>query len=339
MDKKTAIITGIAGADGPYLAKNLLAHDYKVIGIMRQNSQRSLTFMDDAKLTNKVELVSADITDNSAMSSIIAQYKPTHFFNLAAMSHPGKSFKEQHATLSTTGMAVADILSSIKTISPATRFCNISSSDIFAYTTETPQKETSPRIPNSPYGAAKILAHNMVEIYRQAYGLFACNAICYGHESPRRTADFVTGKIIDYVVRYKKNRNIGPLKLGNLDAMRDWGDAPSFVDGWRRMMEIQEPGDYIFCSGQAHSVQHFCTLSFAKLGINLIAIGEGKNKKLVDALSNKVLVESCEEFYRPAEAVTLVGDFTKAYTDLCWHNKMMLHEIVDWMYNVKCSSL
>ncbi len=335
---KTAIITGISGADGPYLAANLLAHGYKVVGIARQVARRDMRFMKQFNLDNKVEIVSGDITDSAAMCDIIEKYKPDHFYNLAAMSHPGKSFKEQHATLLTTGLAVGDLLASLHRIKPSTKFCNISSSDIFAKTTESPQTELSPKIPNSPYGAAKILAHNMVDIYKDKYGMFACNAICYGHESPRRTDEFVTGKIIEHVVKLKNNRLIPTLKLGNLDAMRDWGDARSFVDGWRRMMELDTPENFIFCSGQAHSVQTFCQLAFQKIGIHLVPLGEGVDKKLVDGYTKRVLVESVPEFYRPTEEKLLVGNFTKAYTKLCWHNTMMLPDIIDWMYSQKCIS-
>jgi GDPmannose 4,6-dehydratase len=330
--RKTAVISGVNGQSGPYLASLLIEKGYHVYGLVRDSSNDGSTnFINDFSLDNSsLSIIKGDITDESTLFKLL-ELKPDEFYNLAAFSHPGTSFSQPDATLEVNGKSVLNILELIRKLSPKTKLCQIGTSDMFAGSLESPQNENTNMIPVSPYGASKLFAYNMVKIYRQAYDIYGTNIIAYGHDSPRRSNRFVTKKIVEYAVKYSLGLVKTQLPLGNLDSLRDWGDVPSYVEGMYLSLQQDKPNDYILATGKQHSIKDLCILAFKEAGINLKFVGEGMDCKGIDIDKNQQIIFVDKDFYRPIEPVNLVGNPEKAYNVLGWKSKMGFEEVVRWM--------
>jgi len=306
-----AIITGVTGQDGLYLSELLLDNRYKVVGIVRdvQMAEKSLPI----NLRKSIELVEWDMFDVPQLIDIIRHYAPKEFYNFAAYSSGAGMFDEATSIGEINGLAVTRILEAIRTVDSNIRFCQASSSEIFGESIESPQSETTPFHPRSPYGAAKLYAHNMIHIYRQRYGLFACSAILYNHESPRRGLDFVTRKISHQVAKIKLGLAT-ELSLGNLEARRDWGFAGDYVYAMWQMLQMPEAEDYVISSDKTHSVRELCECAFSHVGLDY-----------------KDYVRDDVNAYRPIEEFQLVGDSQKARNKLGWTPKVGFHDLVGAM--------
>lgn len=308
---KTALITGIKGQDGSYLAELLISKGYRVIGTTR-DVQRSSQSLPDS-LNGKVELVCWDMLGQAEIENILSKYQPTELYNFASYSSGAGMFDDSVAIGNVNGLAVARILEAIRKVDQSIRFCQASSREVFGTAQESPQSETTPYNPRSPYGAAKLYADSMIRIFRQHYGLFACSAILYNHESPRRGLEFVTRKITREAAKIKLGQS-KELHLGNLDTMRDWGFAGDFVRAMWLMLQQPEAGDYVVATGEVHSVREFCDCAFSHLGLNY-----------------KDYVREDSGAYRPSEPALLVGDISKARSLLGWRPQVGFSEIVTMM--------
>ena len=309
--KKKAIITGITGQDGSYLAELLLDKEYDVIGMARRSS--SSNFERIKHLENKITIEYGDLADQTSINRILDKYKPNEVYNLAAQSFVKTSFDQPILTSDITGIGVTRVLESIKTICPKARFYQASSSEMFGKVQTTPQDENTKFYPRSPYGTAKAYAHHMTVNYRESYNMFACSGILFNHESPRRGKEFVTQKIINGAVSIKnqKSKNIN---LGNLEAIRDWGYAKDYCVAMWLMLQQDEPDDYVIGTGKTNSVKDFCDISFKILNLNY---------------EDHVVVD--ENYFRPAEVDLLVADASKAKLKLGWEPKTNLEELINIM--------
>lgn len=328
---KKAFITGYSGSSGPYLARNLLNNGYEVYGMVRQNSQNNLAFTKEFNLED-VKIVSGDILDIASINKLLYKIQPDEFYNLAAITNPGISFEQPELTLQTNGMAVLHILESIRNVSPHTKLCQVSTSEIFSGDTSTKKTETTPINPTSPYGASKAYADNMIKIYKQAYGIYGSSMICFNHESPRRSPNSVVRKIIEYVKTYSNSgRPMLPLSLGNLNISRDWGDVPSFVDAMRLSLQLKEPENFVLGNGCVYSLRDLCIIAFNCIGVDIKFISDEFGEFALDQLGNKVIVsDAC--CFRPNDPITKYSaDTTKVKSVLGWQNKLNLEQIVKWM--------
>lgn len=307
----TALITGITGQDGSYLAELLLAKGYRVIGAVRDPQQAAAVL--PGGLMGAVELVAWDMLDQRRMAETLAGYRPQEFYNFAAYSSGAGMYDDPVGVGEVNGMAVARMLEAIRAVDAGIRFCQASSREIFGEALESPQSESTPANPRSPYGAAKLYADSMLRIYRQRYGLFACSAILFNHESPRRGAGFVTRKITHEAARIRLGLATA-LHLGNLDAQRDWGFAGDFVRAMWLMLQQDHADDYVLATGEAHSVRELCELAFSYLGLDY---------------RDHVREEAAS--YRPAEAALLVGNIAKARSELGWQPETGFRELVQMM--------
>jgi GDPmannose 4,6-dehydratase len=316
---KTALITGVTGQDGSYLAEHLLSKGYRVIGAVRnsQNSKEHLA----VGLRNSVELVAWDMLDKSLMTEVLAAYHPTEIYNFAAYSSGTGMFDDPVGIGEVNGLAVVRILESIRLVNTEIRFCQASSREVFGEAVESPQTESTPVNPRSPYGAAKLYADFMIRIYRQRFGLFACSAILFNHESPRRGLEYVTRKITHEAARIKLGL-AKELHLGNLHAQRDWGFAGDYVRAMWLMLQQEKADDYVVATGVAHTVREFCELAFARLGLDY------RNYVREDALA-----------YRPAEPAPLVGAANKANRQLGWRPEIEFRELVHMMVDADLQNL
>lgn len=310
---KTALITGITGQDGSYLAELLLDKGYKVYGTVRRLSTPNIENI--AHLQEKVTFLSADLLDSSSIHQAIEESEPDEVYNLAAMSFVKTSFDQPVLTGEFTAIGVTRVLEAIRKINPKIRFYQASSSEMFGKVTETPQKETTRFHPRSPYGVAKVYGHYITLNYRESYDMFACSGILFNHESPRRGIEFVTRKISNAVARIKLGKQ-KKIELGNMDAKRDWGFSGDYVDAMWRMLQQDKPEDYVIATGETHSVQEFVELAFEAAEID-------NWKKYVESNSPKHL--------RPAEVDYLIGDYSKAKKDLGWKPKTTFKELVKMM--------
>lgn len=309
--KPVALVTGIAGQDGFYLAELLLAKGYRVVGASR-NPQQAKTKL-PLQIANAVEFIAWDMLDQQGMIETLSFYRPQEVYNFAAYSTGAGMYNDPVNVGEVNGMAVTRILEAIRTVDAGIRLCQASSREIFGDAIESPQTESTLVNPRSPYGAAKFYADSMIRIYRQRYGVFACSAILFNHESPRRGLDFVTRKITHEAARIKLGLTKN-LHLGNLDAQRDWGFAGDFVRAMWLMLQQEQAGDYVLATGQAHSVRDLCDFTFGYLGLNY------RDYVLED-----------ETAYRPAEAALLVGDITKARSRLKWQPEIGCRELMQMM--------
>lgn len=331
---KKAIITGITGQDGAYLAELLLKKGYEVHGIKRRsslfNTQRiDHIYQDQHEKGVRFFLHYGDLTDSTNLIRIIQDVKPDEIYNLAAMSHVQVSFDTPEYTANADGIGTLRILEAIRILGleKKTRFYQASTSELYGLVQETPQKETTPFYPRSPYAAAKLYAYWITVNYREAYNMFACNGILFNHESPLRGETFVTRKITRAAARISLGLQ-DRLYLGNLDAKRDWGHAKDYVDGMWRILQQNEAEDFVLATGETHMVREFVELSFKEAGIELEWTGKGINEKGKDKNTGKILVEVDQKYFRPTEVDILLGDSSKAKAKLGWENKHTLSDIV-----------
>ena len=332
---KTAIITGITGQDGSYLADFLLEKGYEVHGIIRRHSIENLDRLDDilkSEYNNtKFFLHYGDLTDSSNLIRLVAEIKPSEVYNLAAQSHVGISFEVPEYTAEATGVGTLKLLEAIRLWGGECRFYQASTSELFGGLPETaPQSEKTPFYPKSPYGVAKLYSYWITVNYRESYNMFACNGILFNHESPRRGENFVTRKITLAIANIMAGKQ-EKLSLGNMDAKRDWGFAGDYVKGMWMMLQQEKPGDYVLATGQTHTVREFVEESFKNLGITIRWEGTGADEKGYDAKTGKLLVDVNPVFYRPAEVEFLWGDATKAETELGWQREIGFTELAAMM--------
>lgn len=331
---KKALITGITGQDGSYLAELLLDKGYSVHGFVRRSSSPNLSrihhLFENASWSDSLTLHEGDLSDSSSIKRIVDLVQPDEIYNLAAMSHVKVSFDIPEYTAETTGLGVLRFLEAMRTSCPKARFYQASTSELYGKVREIPQSETTPFHPRSPYGVAKLYAYWAVINYREAYGLYACNGILFNHESPRRGETFVSRKITLAVSRIKCGLQ-ERLILGNLDAKRDWGYAKDFVEGMWRMLQQDTPEDYVLATGQTTTVRDFVTLSFLEVGIEIQWEGNGAQEKGYDQATGQLLVEVSPEFFRPSEVDVLIGDPTKAREKLGWTSQTTLQQLVHIM--------
>ena len=335
-NRKVALITGITGQDGSYLAELLLEKGYEVHGIIRRastfNTKRiDHLYQDPHEEDVRLFLHYGDITDSSNLNRLIEKIQPTEIYNLAAQSHVGVSFDSPEYTAEATGVSTLRILDAIRESGVKTKFYQASTSELFGGLPDTaPQSEKTPFYPKSPYGVAKLYSYWITVNYRESYDIFACNGILFNHESPRRGETFVTRKI----TRAAAAIHLGmqdKLYLGNLDAKRDWGHAKDYVEGMWRILQQDKPQDYVLSMNETHTVREFVELAFAELGYELEWQGTGVDEKGIDKKSGRVLVEVDPRYFRPAEVELLWGDSTKARTELGWEPKYSFMDLVKEM--------
>ncbi len=314
--KRTAIVTGMTGQDGPYLAKYLLEQDYHVYGLVKRYSNPNLDNLAWLGIDQDVELVTGDITDDSIINNLVRSIKPTEFYNLAAQSFVGASWELNKLTTEVNAMGPLNILNAIKMHSSSTRFYQASTSEMYGNSDGSQQSETTPFHPRSPYGVSKLYAHWITVNYRESYGLYACSGILFNHESPLRGREFVTRKVTDAVARIKLGL-ADSVTLGNLDARRDWGFAGDFVEAMYLMLQQPEASDYVIATGKQHSIGDLCRIAFEHVGIQ----------------DWQGLIRSDPRFKRPAELHSLCGDSTRARKLLGWQPRVdfetMIQSMVD----------
>ncbi|MBO5166167.1 MAG: GDP-mannose 4,6-dehydratase [Lachnospiraceae bacterium] len=332
---KTALITGITGQDGSYLAEFLLEKGYEVHGIIRRHSTENLDRLDGVLKSEynntKFFLHYGDLTDSSNLIRLVAEIKPSEVYNLAAQSHVGISFEVPEYTAEATGVGTLKLLEAIRLWGGECRFYQASTSELFGGLPETaPQSEKTPFYPKSPYGVAKLYSYWITVNYRESYNMFACNGILFNHESPRRGENFVTRKITLAIANIMAGKQ-EKLSLGNMDAKRDWGFAGDYVKGMWMMLQQDKPGDYVLATGQTHTVREFVEESFKNLGITIRWEGTGVEEKGYDVKTGKLLVDVNPVFYRPAEVEFLWGDATKAETELGWQREIGFKELAAMM--------
>ncbi len=336
MAKKVALITGITGQDGSFLAEFLLEKGYEVHGILRRsssfNTQRiEHLYLDewirDTKQSRLVNLHWGDMTDTSSLIRIISIVKPTEIYNLAAQSHVKVSFDVSEYTAEADAVGVLRLLEAVRIcgLDKSCRIYQASTSELYGLVQEVPQKETTPFYPRSPYGVAKLYGFWIAKNYRESYGMYAVNGILFNHESERRGENFVTRKITIAASRISMGKQ-DKLYLGNLNALRDWGYAKDYVECMWLMLQQDKPEDYVIATGEYHTVREFCTLAFKEAGIELQWQGEGLDEKGIDKKTGRVLVEVDPKFFRPAEVEQLLGDPTKAKTNLGWNPRQTSFE-------------
>src|SRR5919198_462339 len=334
MSAKVALITGITGQDGAYLAEFLLAKGYVVHGIKRRaslfNTHRiDHLYQDPHDPERRLFLHYGDMTDSSSLIRIVQHTRPDEIYNLAAQSHVAVSFEEPEYTADSDGLGTLRVLEAIRILGleKKARFYQASSSELYGLARETPQRETTPFYPRSPYGVAKLYAYWITVNYREAYGIFASNGILFNHESPIRGETFVTRKITRGVARIEVGLE-QTLYLGNLEAKRDWGHARDYVEGMHRILQADAPDDFVLATGETHSVRELVELCFAEVGRSIEWRGKGKDETGIDAKSGKTLVRIDPVYFRPTEVDLLIGDASKAREKLGWKPKTTFKELV-----------
>jgi GDPmannose 4,6-dehydratase len=316
---KIALVTGITGQDGSYLAELLLDKGYEVHGIMRRNS--TFTTGRIEHIFDKLELHYGDLADSSSLQHIVSKVQPDEVYNLAAQSHVKVSFDVPEYTADVTGTGTLRLLEAIRTSAPKDKFYQASSSEMFGKVLEVPQTEKTPFYPRSPYGAAKVYSYWITKNYRESYDMFACNGILFNHESPRRGETFVTRKITRAVAAIKTGKQ-DKLMLGNLDAKRDWGFAGDYVEAMWLMLQADKPDDYVVATNETHSVKEFCQIAFEHVGLDW-----------------EKYVEVSEKYFRPAEVDLLIGDPAHAKKVLNWQPKVSFEELVKMMVDADLADL
>ena len=316
---KKALITGISGQDGSYLAEYLLELGYEVHGLIRRNSSY-VSHPNIKKIEDKIILHYADLTDSTNIRNIINEVKPDEIYNLAAQSHVAVSFELPEYTADVDALGALRILDTIRSLglTHKIRYYQASTSELFGKVRETPQTENTPFYPRSPYGCSKLFAHWITTNYRESYGIFACAGILFNHESPRRGENFVTRKITRHFGRMAVDNNVSAVRLGNIDAKRDWGHARDYVRAMHAMLQLDQPEDFVISTEQTQTVRTFCELAAKEIGVNLEWTGEGTDEIGVDPVTGRTWVSIDPQYYRPAEVELLLGDCTKAKTKLNW---------------------
>lgn len=332
--KKVALITGITGQDGAYLAELLLEKGYEVHGVKRRTSMFNTgridhLYQDPHERDLRFKLHYGDLTDSTNLIRIVQETQPDEIYNLAAQSHVMVSFETPEYTANADAIGTLRLLEAIRILdlTEKTRFYQASTSELYGKVQEVPQSEKTPFYPRSPYGAAKLYAFWITKNYREAYGMYACNGILFNHESPIRGETFVTRKITRAVAKIKLGMQ-EKLFLGNLDAQRDWGHARDYVEGMWRMLQQEIPDDYVLATGKTISVRKFIEMAFNTLGIQVKWTGEGVDEKGIDPNTGNVLVEVDPKYFRPTEVDLLIGDSSKARTELGWQPKHTVEQLV-----------
>lgn len=329
---KRAVITGITGQDGAYLAELLLAKGYVVYGTYRRTSSVNFWRIEELGIQNNpnLHLVEYDLTDLGSSLTLIRDTAPDEVYNLAAQSFVGVSFNQPAATAQITGVGALNLLEAIRLTNTKIRFYQASTSEMFGKVQAVPQVEDTPFYPRSPYGVAKLYAHWMTINYRESYGIFGCSGILFNHESPLRGREFVTRKITDSVAKIKLGK-LDVLELGNLDAKRDWGFAKEYVEGMWRMLQVDEPDTYVLATNRTETVRDFVTMAFKGAGIAVEFKGTGEGESAVDTTTGKTVMRVNPKFYRPAEVELLIGNPAKAKEKLGWQPQTTLEQLCQMM--------
>lgn len=328
--KKTALITGINGQDGAYLAALLLEKGYEVYGADRRRVDSFSWRLQELGINEKVKHVYMDLLEFNNIYNVIKKVQPNEIYNLAAQSFVAISFEQPLLTSDVDGMGVLRILEAIKAINPKIKYYQASTSEMFGKVQNMPQNETTPFHPRSPYGVAKLYAHWMTKNYRESYGIFACSGILFNHESPFRGIEFVTKKITNQVAKIKLGL-AEKITLGNINAQRDWGYAKDYVKGMWKMLQHDSPDDYVLATGETNTIRRFVELAFDYIGIKIKWEGKGVDEKGYDATTGRLLVDISPEFYRPCEVDLLIGNATKAQEILQWQPTTKLEKLVGLM--------
>lgn len=330
-----AVITGISGQDGSYLCEFLLKKDYPVIGVMRRSSSPNRERLHNVLKHPNLKLREADMSDTTSIRDVfqeLTQYDRIEVYNLAAQSHVHTSFRQPEYTADVDAIGPLRILETIRALglTQKARFYQASTSELYGKVTECPQKETTPFYPRSPYAVAKLYAYWIVRNYRESYGMYACNGILFNHESERRGEEFITRKITLGVAQILKDPNF-VLSIGNLNARRDWGYAPDYVEGMWMMLQQETARDYVLATGELHTVREFIEEAFQCVGKTIVWAGEGIDEKGYDAQTGRLLVQINPEFYRPCEVDLLIGDATLAREVLGWKPSVSFRDLVSRM--------
>lgn len=329
---KKAVITGITGQDGAYLAELLLEKGYMVYGTYRRTSSTNFWRIDELGIQNhpNLKLVEYDLTDLSSNIRLLETTKPDEFYNLAGQSFVAVSFDQPITTAQITGLGPVNVLEAIRIVNPKIRFYQASTSEMFGHVQEVPQTEKTPFYPRSPYGVAKLYAHWMTINYRESYDIFGTSGILFNHESPLRGLEFVTRKITDGIARIKLGK-LDHIELGNLDAKRDWGYAEDYVEGMWRMLQVDIPDTFILATGRTELVRDFVEMTCKTVDINIVWQGEGTDEIGIDSETGKKIVSINLDFYRPSEVDLLIGDPSKAKKELGWEATTTLEELCEMM--------
>ena len=329
---KKALITGITGQDGAYLAQLLLEKGYQVIGAYRRTSSVNFWRIEELGIDQHpaLNLVEYDLTDLSSTIRLLQQHAPSEVYNLAAQSFVGVSFEQPLTTAEITGLGVVNLLEAVRIINPKIRFYQASTSEMFGKVQAIPQNESTPFYPRSPYGVAKLYAHWMAINYRESYGIFAASGILFNHESPLRGREFVTRKITDSVAKIQLGK-LDVLELGNIDAKRDWGYAKEYVEGMWRMLQADEPDTFVLATNRTETVRDFVSMAFKAAGTTLEWQGTAEHETARCSASGKQLVKVNPKFYRPAEVELLIGDPTLAAQKLGWKPETTLEQLCSMM--------
>ena len=330
--KKRAVVTGITGQDGAYLAELLLSKGYIVYGTYRRTSSVNFWRIEELGIQDNpdLHLIEYDLTDLGSTINLMQEAKPDEVYNLAAQSFVGVSFNQPDATAQITGMGALHLLEAIRMTNNKIRFYQASTSELFGKVQAIPQDEDTAFYPRSPYGVAKLFAHWMTINYRESYDIFGCSGILFNHESPLRGREFVTRKITDSVAKIKLGK-LNRLELGNLSAKRDWGYAKEYVEGMWRMLQADEPGTFVLATGRAETVRTFVQMSFAAAGYEIVFRGADQDEIGVDAKTGQTLVQINPKFYRPAEVDLLIGNPARALAVLGWKATTTLEEMCSMM--------
>ena len=331
---KTALITGISGQDGSYLAELLLEKGYKVHGIVRRSSSINTRRIDHIYHNKNLKLHYGDITDSLSLTDIILRTQPDEIYNLAAQSHVKVSFETPEYTAMTDALGTLKVLEAVKLLDlRCVKIYQASTSELYGLVQEVPQKETTPFYPRSPYGVAKLYAYWIVKNYRESYKMFACSGILFNHESPRRGATFVTKKIVNGLYEIKQ-RHEDCLYLGNLNAKRDWGHAKDYVEAMWLMLQQDQPKDYVIATGEQYSVKQFVERCAPKFGFDIEWQGEGLDEVGIDKTTGRTIIKVHPKYFRPAEVESLLGDASLARKELGWKPKYNFQQLVDEMCRI-----
>lgn len=329
---KKALLTGITGQDGAYLAQLLLDKGYKVYGTYRRTSSVNFWRIEEIGIPHhpNLHLVACDLTDLGAIIALVQKIQPDEIYNLAAQSFVGVSFDQPSTTAQITGIGALNLLEAIRLVNSKIRFYQASTSEMFGKVQAVPQKEDTPFYPRSPYGVAKLYAHWITINYRESYDIFGCSGILFNHESPLRGREFVTRKITDSVAKIKLGI-LDCLELGNLDAKRDWGFAKEYVEGMWRMLQVDTPDTYVLATNRTETVRDFVRMAFKGAGITVDFKGHAESETAVDVASGKTVMRINPKFYRPAEVELLIGDPSHAKAKLGWEPKTTLEQLCQMM--------
>jgi GDPmannose 4,6-dehydratase len=329
---KTALITGITGQDGAYLAQLLLEKGYQVYGTYRRTSSVNFWRCDELAITQHphLHLVEYDLTDLGSNIALVQKIQPSEIYNLAAQSFVGVSFDQPTTTAQITGMGALNLLEAIRLVNPKIRFYQASTSEMFGKVQAIPQIEDTPFYPRSPYGVAKLYAHWMTVNYRESYDIFGSSGILFNHESPLRGREFVTRKITDSVAKIVQGK-LECVELGNLDAKRDWGFAKEYVEGMWRMLQVDTPDTFVLATNRTETVRDFVTMAFKGAGVEVAFKGQAEGETAIDTATGKTVMRVNPKFYRPAEVELLIGNPAKAKDKLGWEPKTSLEDLCAMM--------